>query len=69
MPAAAVPLARVNQEVPGEAPVEHEGAGLVVFVSPAQKDNPDVSLETSGQPIPEVSYLPSRVMTCGSVRE
>lgn len=35
--AAAVPLARVYLEFPGEAPVQDEGAGLVVFITSAQR--------------------------------
>lgn len=37
MSAAAVPLAGLDLEGPGQAPVEDKGSGLLVFITPARR--------------------------------
>lgn len=36
VPAAAVPLAGVDLEGPGQAPVQHKGSALLVFITPEE---------------------------------
>lgn len=71
--AAAVPLAPVDLKVPNQTPVQDEGAGLLVFVPPASFVITLLDHLKCCSHLPVTRgltlYLPSSVMTCGSVSE